>query len=140
MKRHAIQAILCGATLISGCGRAATEPTGPEITVIIAIVASSDAQFTAVFDADTIRAPGAYTATLTPGTYRIGGSFSGGALGIGFSSLSSGGVQYGSVKSIRPPADVDPCQVSYFGSEETQPQKYELEFRVTEDDLNTCFL
>jgi hypothetical protein len=139
MRRCLVRGVLLGALLITGCGRFTTAPPDSEISVIIAIVASSDVRFSAEFDGDTIRSPGAYTVVLSPGTYEIKGSYSGGTLAIGFSSFSAGGVEYGSVKSLSGPrAGVDPCQVTYSEVENTGPKPYRIEFRVTGDDLNAC--
>lgn len=117
----------------------ATSASSSPVTFIVVFTPVGDgSSFTARLNDQNFTRAGASTASLSPGTYQIAGSFTGGGLTVAFQTLGrNGGVVAGSVRSdAGPTTQVGTCAITYGASADARP--FQLEFQVTADAAAAC--
>lgn len=111
------------------------------MAIAFAAVTQGDT-YTATFNGQTYTAYGPFLVKLSPGTYKLSGSFVGGGIAVGFGggvTTGSGGVRSGSVRSLSGPnADTDQCAAYYFGTGSKARQDFEVQFEVASSVGSAC--
>jgi hypothetical protein len=140
--RFAITFLLTLSVPACGGGGAPTSPSSAGTFGTLVVFAPVGGTYTATLNNQTFTASGGFTVNLSPNsTYQITGSFVGGGLGIGFSTLGSGGVLSGSVRNISgpPSPDVSPCQVLYYNLDTPSVRRtFSVQIQTTSSVGSTC--
>lgn len=139
----AARALLVTSLVFVGCANTSTPtsaPSSPIAVVVTFVLVGDGSSFTARLNGQDFTRPGASTISLTPGTYQISGTFSGG-LTVGFQTLGQGGgVVAGSPRSITgPTSQVASCAITYAGSGgSADAHAFQLEFQVAANAATAC--
>jgi hypothetical protein len=137
--------------MANGCGsKSPTSPSGAG-TISVAIgfqPATQGDTYTASLNGQTFSAYSAFLVQLSPGTYKLTGSFVGSGIAIGFGggvTTGKGGVRSGSVRSLSgSEPETDQCAAYYFyspallGTGPKVKQDFQLQFDVTSDAGSAC--
>ena len=111
-----------------------------EAHLIVRFTPSLTGSFTARLDGRTYDDAGQVAINLADlgATYEITGSFTGGSLGIAFSTSTMSGVESGSITSVSGPSpSFTGCGINYFTTNSAS-QTYRMQFRLTGTTALVC--